>query len=62
MVATCNTFYLFQSRDQCRTIVSFHSITLANFYLWNLAVGSTSTGLVAGIISETRLKIEGLLI
>lgn len=41
MVSNCNTFYLVVSGDQCGTIASSHGISLANFYLWNPAVGSS---------------------
>jgi LysM repeat protein len=46
--SNCNTFYLVQSGDQCGTIASTHGITLASFYAWNPAVGSTCTSLIAG--------------
>jgi LysM repeat protein len=48
VVSNCNTFYLVQPGDQCGTVVSSHGVTLANFYLWNPAVGSTCNGLIAG--------------
>lgn len=48
MVSNCNTFYLVVSGDQCGTIASSHGISLANFYLWNPAVGSSCQTLGLG--------------
>lgn len=48
MVSNCNTFYLVQPNDECGTIASSHGISLANFYLWNPAVGSSCTYLDLG--------------
>jgi LysM domain len=48
MTSQCNTFYLVQSGDQCGNIASAYGITLANFYLWNPAVGNTCASLIAG--------------
>lgn len=48
MVGNCNTFYLVQANDQCGTIASSHGISLANFYLWNPAVGSSCASLDLG--------------
>lgn len=64
IVSNCNTFYLVQSGDQCGTIASTHGITLASFYAWNPAVGSTCTSLIAGdyvcvnIIGGTTLTMS----
>lgn len=41
MATNCNKFHLVVSGDQCGTIASNAGITLANFYAWNPAVGST---------------------
>ena len=41
MVTDCDAFHLVASGDECGTIASTYGITLANFYLWNPAVGST---------------------
>jgi LysM domain len=41
MVSDCDKFYLVQSGDECGTIASNEGITLANFYAWNPAVGTS---------------------
>lgn len=41
MTGNCNTFYLVKSGNECGTIASSHGISLADFYLWNPAVGSS---------------------
>jgi LysM repeat protein len=41
MVATCDSFYLVVSGDQCGTIASNEGISLADFYAWNPAVGTS---------------------
>jgi LysM repeat protein len=48
MVSTCNNFYLVQSGDTCASIVATAGISLANFYAWNPAVGSTCAYLDLG--------------
>lgn len=41
MTSTCDEFYLVVSGDTCAGIASTYDITLANFYAWNPAVGSS---------------------
>ncbi|KAH6717692.1 hypothetical protein BKA61DRAFT_716055 [Leptodontidium sp. MPI-SDFR-AT-0119] len=41
MATNCNTFYLVKANDECGTIASSKGISLANFYSWNPAVGSS---------------------
>lgn len=41
MVSTCDEFYLVVSDDTCATIASEYGISLADFYAWNPAVGSS---------------------
>lgn len=48
MVSTCNNFYLVQSGDTCASIVATAGISLADFYTWNPAVGSTCAYLGLG--------------
>ena len=48
MAANCNKFHFVVSGDQCGTISTTAGITLANFYLWNPAVGSTCATLYLG--------------
>lgn len=48
MITKCDSFYLVKSGDQCGTIASSHGISLANFYLWNPAVGSSCATLDLG--------------
>jgi hypothetical protein len=48
ITTNCNEFHLVVSGDQCGTIASNAGITLANFYAWNPAVGSTCTTLWLG--------------
>ncbi|KAJ6013314.1 hypothetical protein N7540_007905 [Penicillium herquei] len=45
MTSTCDEFYLVASGDTCAAILSTWGITLAQFYAWNPAVGSTCTNL-----------------
>ena len=45
MTTNCDEFYLVQVGDQCGTIASSNGISLAHFYEWNPAVGTTCTGL-----------------
>jgi LysM repeat protein len=62
LVSNCNAFYLVKTGDQCGTIASQYGLTLAEFYAWNPAVGSTCNTLVAsdyvcvGIIGLTITK------
>ncbi|RYC65769.1 hypothetical protein CHU98_g428 [Xylaria longipes] len=41
IVSNCNKFYYVQSGDTCSMIVAMYGITLAQFYAWNPAVGSS---------------------
>jgi LysM repeat protein len=45
MTTKCKTFHYVVSGDTCATMASKAGITLANFYAWNPAVGSTCSGL-----------------
>ena len=47
MVTNCNAFYLVKSGDSCSNIASANGITLAEFYSWNPAVGSSCLSLDA---------------
>lgn len=40
MVANCNKFHKVAANDQCGTVATKYSISLANFYSWNAAVGN----------------------
>ncbi|RPA93363.1 hypothetical protein L873DRAFT_1581791, partial [Choiromyces venosus 120613-1] len=44
----CNKWYLVASGDTCAGIASSQGISLANFYAWNPAVGSTCASLWLG--------------
>ncbi|KAI1108517.1 carbohydrate-binding module family 50 protein [Nemania sp. NC0429] len=48
IASNCNLFYDVQSGDMCGDIAAAYGISLANFYAWNPAVGSTCTNLIAG--------------
>ncbi|KZF20520.1 carbohydrate-binding module family 50 protein [Xylona heveae TC161] len=49
ITSNCNTFYNVSSTDSCQTIVDkYPNITLADFYCWNPAVGSTCKYLYPG--------------
>jgi hypothetical protein len=48
MVTNCNKFHLVVSGDQCGTLATNAGITLANFYTWNPAVGSSCSFLDLG--------------
>ena len=41
MATDCDSFYLAVSGDECATVASNARISLADFYAWNPAVGST---------------------
>lgn len=41
MASNCDKFYLVVSGDQCGTIATSEGITLADFYAWNPAVGTS---------------------
>lgn len=41
MVSTCDRFYLVQSGDTCDSIIEAVGISLATFYAWNPAVGTS---------------------
>lgn len=45
MVANCNRFHKVTANDQCGTIATRYSISLANFYSWNPAVGNNCQSL-----------------
>ncbi|KAK8080354.1 hypothetical protein PG997_008172 [Apiospora hydei] len=47
IVDNCNAFYLVKAGDSCATIASSHDITLAQFFAYNPAAGSTCSGLWA---------------
>ncbi|KAI0903549.1 hypothetical protein F4823DRAFT_269713 [Ustulina deusta] len=49
MVSDCDEFYLVRGGDSCSNIASVEGISLANFYAWNPAVGSSCAGLEAGV-------------
>lgn len=61
MATNCNKFYLVQKGDGCSTIASAYGITLADFYAWNPAVGTSCTDLdyddyvCVGIIGQTAV-------
>ncbi|KAJ5622273.1 hypothetical protein N7528_005505 [Penicillium herquei] len=46
--ATCDAFYLVVSGDTCSAIASREGISLANFYAWNPAVGTSCAYLDVG--------------
>ncbi|KAK0385665.1 hypothetical protein NLU13_6842 [Sarocladium strictum] len=48
MVSNCNKFHLVVSGDTCSQIATTAGISLANFYAWNPAVGSTCNLLLLG--------------
>jgi LysM repeat protein len=48
IASNCNKYYLVQSGDGCYNIAAANGITLANFYSWNPAVGSSCQTLYAG--------------
>jgi len=49
IISTCDKFYFAQDGDTCLGIVDkYGTFTLANFYSWNSAVGSSCTALKAG--------------
>ncbi|ESZ90355.1 LysM domain-containing protein [Sclerotinia borealis F-4128] len=49
LVSKCNAFYKVVSGDECQAIVdSYGTFTLADFYSWNPAVGTSCRGLQAG--------------
>lgn len=48
VTASCDKFYLVVSGDSCSNIATAEGISLANFYAWNPAVGSTCATLYAG--------------
>ncbi|KAH8682067.1 hypothetical protein BX600DRAFT_544498 [Xylariales sp. PMI_506] len=47
MVSSCDKFYLVASGDSCANIASSYGISLAQFYAWNPAVGTTCASLDA---------------
>jgi hypothetical protein len=48
MTTSCNSFHLIITNDQCGNIAANTGISLADFYLWNPAVGSSCGSLWAG--------------
>jgi hypothetical protein len=48
MATNCNKFHFVVSGDECGAIATSAGITLANFYSWNPAVGSTCATLDLG--------------
>lgn len=48
MVSNCNKFYLVQSGDGCSAIATAYGISLATFYSWNPAVGTSCASLDVG--------------
>ncbi|KAJ5939135.1 hypothetical protein N7466_002269 [Penicillium verhagenii] len=48
MVSTCDSFYLVVSGDSCAVIAADADISLADFYAWNPAVGSSCAYLGLG--------------
>lgn len=48
IAANCDTFYQVISGDSCYVVASTYGITLANFYSWNPAVGSSCPNLDVG--------------
>ncbi|OJJ48046.1 hypothetical protein ASPZODRAFT_141589 [Penicilliopsis zonata CBS 506.65] len=48
IVSTCNEFYLVVSGDNCATIAADAGISLATFYAWNPAVGTSCASLDVG--------------
>lgn len=48
MTTSCNSFHLIITNDQCGNIAANTSISLADFYLWDPAVGSSCGLLWAG--------------
>ncbi|GIC89055.1 putative LysM domain protein [Aspergillus udagawae] len=48
IAANCNKYYFVETGDACANIASTYGITLANFYSWNPAVGTSCQSLQAG--------------
>jgi hypothetical protein len=48
MVSDCDKFYLVQSEDGCASVASAAGISLADFYAWNPAVGTSCAYLDVG--------------
>lgn len=48
MVSDCDKFYLVQSGDGCANVASAAGISLADFYAWNPAVGTSCAYLDVG--------------
>ena len=48
IATNCDKFYLVVSGDQCGTIAANEGISLANFYAWNPAVGTSCQSLYLG--------------
>ncbi|KAH1669671.1 hypothetical protein KXV65_004749 [Aspergillus fumigatus] len=48
IAANCNKYYFVEIGDGCAAIASTYSITLADFYSWNPAVGTSCQSLQAG--------------
>ncbi|KAK6502102.1 hypothetical protein TWF481_009911 [Arthrobotrys musiformis] len=47
MVKNCKKFHFVQKGQTCETIQKLYSVTLAQLYQWNSAIGSTCTGMWA---------------
>ncbi|KAH0525992.1 hypothetical protein TsFJ059_009377 [Trichoderma semiorbis] len=45
MTTNCKTFYLVKSGDDCFDIAAAANVTLANFYAWNPAIGTSCSAL-----------------
>ncbi|KAL3443567.1 hypothetical protein BJX65DRAFT_285046 [Aspergillus insuetus] len=48
IISSCNKYHLVESGDGCASITSSYGISLANFYNWNPAVGSSCGSLWLG--------------
>lgn len=48
IAANCNKYYFVEIGDGCAAIASTYGITLADFYSWNPAVGTSCQSLQAG--------------
>jgi len=66
MASNCDSFYLVQAGDQCGTLAASKGISLANFYAWNPAAGSTCQSLwigyyvCVGVIGGTQTTGNGI--
>ncbi|KAL2786297.1 hypothetical protein BJX66DRAFT_346926 [Aspergillus keveii] len=53
IISRCNKYHLVESGDGCASIASTYGISLANFYNWNPAVGSSCGSLWLGLPSQS---------